>query len=158
MSSMTAKPFLFYMTTTLAGIIVAGGIVSIAHAVLRLSKTKAASDDGFVALGMVFISPLIILFLLQLTAGLVLLVVLLRRLKEWNQGAILLSVAISPFLLLFAEATVVREVTRTQDTALPGAPIAPIVPASVYMFISGVVAYNDIRYRKPRFALNGVKK
>ena len=141
-------PVSFYLASVLGGIVIVSGVIGLIAGFFTAGKATITAD-GLGQLGSIAIMPAILFYMGQLALMLVGLYLVIREIRRWNTGAIVAGVLLAPILLVFASGAVLRMVTGESGRALPGAPVVPILVAAFYWLFAGVIACNDIRYRKP---------
>jgi len=152
----TPKPITYYLLAITSGIITIACLVGFVAALFDFGKS-AAQEDAAGQLGHMALAPFLIVYLMQVGVMLFVLWIVLQKVKAWDKAAITVSVVLAPILFIIAAGAIQRVVTGKTGEALPGAPVAPILVTLMYGLFAGVVAYNDIKYRKPTY-INGVQK
>lgn len=148
----TIKPIMYYLTAFLGGAII---ILTVAGLIIDLTGfgRNAAGSDAAGQLGSLAVAPFVAVYLLQMVLILAGIVWLIQKTKQWNKTAVILSAVVAPILLLWAASAVLPIFDDSPDAAFPGAPLLPVIVVALYWLIAGVIAYNDLKYRRQRAAI-----
>ena len=109
----------------------------------------ALSDKtGWSLMGIVGIGPIVLMYVLGLIAfglgAMAVEYVLLRKMRQWNVGAIITATILTPLLAFLVAGIIV------QDPAVAGMAVTAL---GVTYAVFGIATYNDCRYRKRKMTL-----
>lgn len=149
MHPVASRPLTFYLTGLLGVFVIISGLIGLAGQVFSFARTTVGQDAAG-QLGGAVLFPIVLGYIVQVGSMLLGIGILIKKTLQWNTSAIILSAAIAPVLLLAVVSAVWGVFADDPAGPLPGAPVVPIVVCLMYWLVAGVIAYIDVRYRKPR--------
>lgn len=153
MTGIKILPVTYLLSTVVISLLVLLLIVQSSTA-LKDFITQTWDDGGFVAIGIVMLAPVLLIGLLQIAFYAWATRVVLHDMRNWNIATVIAGALVTPLVALLDMALIANLFHKDDQT-----PTGHTFPAALfYVFclsfvVTGALAYNDIKYRKPK-ALN----